>query len=464
MTTSFEVPEFMAERPAPGEPRPYNFPDFEKRQLANGMKVIVAPVHTLPIVTVLVLVEAGASADPRGREGTANLVAGLLSEGTATMDGATITESFERLGAALNVHADWDAAIAKVTTLPARLPEAMGLLSEVLRAPVFPEREVERLRAERLSDILQQRAEPRGLAEEMFDRFTYSPDSRYALPADGDENSVNAITRDDVVQFHSARYRSSSATVVVAGDVTTDAAVALVEQTFGDWAGEAAAPVHVDDSPSRLERMTHLVHKAGAPQSEIRLGHVGLPRKHPDYFAVTVMNALLGGLFNSRLNLNLRERNGYTYGANSAFDWRRDAGPFTAGAAVQSEVTAAAVREALAEMERFAESPIPDEELSLALDYLEGVFPIRFETTGAIASALAGMVVYGLPDDYYDSYRSKVRAITVNDVRRAARAHLKLGSLQLVVVGDTAAVKEPLAELRFGELQVYDSQGNPIAS
>lgn len=463
MNTAIEVPEFMAERPLPGEPRPYSFPDFARRSLTNGIRVIVAPVHTLPVVTVLALMEAGGSADPRGREGTAELVASLLSEGTESMDGVTITESFERIGAALDIHADWDAAIAKVTTLPSRLPGAMELLSEVLSSPSFPEREVERLRAERLAEILQQRAEPRGLADEMFDRFVYAPESRYAVPLDGDEPTVTAITRDDLVRFHADRYRASSTTIVVAGDITASAAVELVEQSFGSWKEGSAAPVEVADTPARLERMTHLVHKADAPQSEIRLGHVGIPRMHPDYFPVTVMNALLGGLFNSRLNLNLRERNGYTYGAHSGFDWRRGAGPFAAGAAVQSEVTAAAVREALGEIEGFAESPIPDTELSLALDYLEGVFPIRFETTGAIASALAGMVVYGLPDDYYDSYRTLVRAVTVEDVRRCAREHLKPGAMQLVVVGDAAAVKEPLAELSFGGLEVYDADGRAVA-
>lgn len=462
MTTSVTIPPHMAERPQPGPPRPYHFPRFEKRSLTSGLRVVVAPVHKLPLVTVLAVLDAGASADPQGREGVAQLVAGLLSEGTATMDGATLTERFERLGAALDVHADWDAAIAKVTTLPAHLPGALALLAEVLQAPSFPEREVERLRAERLADILQQRAEPRGLADEMFDRFVYAPGSRYAIPAEGDAETVRAITRDDVVAFHAARYRAAAATIVVAGDVTVDQATALVEAAFGGWGGAAPEPVTVLDAPARLERTTHLVTKADAPQSELRLGHVGLPRSHADYFPVTVMNAILGGLFNSRLNLNLRERNGYTYGAHSAFDWRRAAGPFVATAAVQSEVTAAAVREALGELERFVDAPVSDSELALAVDYLDGVFPIRFETTGAIASALAGMVVYGLPDDYYDRYREQVRAVGVEDVLRAAREHLHLDALQLVVVGDPVAVREPLAELGFGPMRVYDAQGRPL--
>lgn len=458
MTTRIVIPGLMAERPKPGPARPYNFPDFTEERLANGVRLVVAPVHALPVVSVLVLLEAGSSADPRGQEGVARLTASLLSEGTASMDGAELTDSFERIGAALDAYADWDATIAKVTMLAPRLPEALQLLSEVILTPSFPEREVERLRAERLSEILQQRMEPRGLADEMFDRLLYDPASRYALAAGGDEGSVTAITRDQVVSFHAERYGASSATIVVVGDVTRDTARALVETAFGNWAGGNATPPHVEAAPARRERMTHLVARADAQQAELRLGHVGIPRVHPDYFPVTVMNAILGGLFNSRLNLNLREEHGYTYGAHSTFDWRRFAGPFVVGAAVQSDVAADAVREALGELERFGEAPVSPSELKLALDYLEGVFPIRFETTSAIAGALAGKVMYGLPDDYYDTYRSRVRAVSAADVQRVAREQLKMDELQLVVVADAAVVAGPLAELGVGPMRTYDTE------
>ena len=459
MTAGIVIPEFMAERPKPGPARPYNFPDFSEERLANGARLVVAPVHSLPIVSVLVLLEAGSSADPRGQEGVARLTAALLSEGTATMDGAELTDSFERIGAALDAYADWDATIAKVTMLAPRLPEALQLLSEVILTPSFAEREVERLRAERLSEILQQRMEPRGLADEMFDRLIYDPASRYALPSGGNERSVGALTREAIVAFHASRYGASSATIVVVGDVTRDSARSLVEKAFGSWTGGTANPPHVDAAPARRERMTHLVARTDAQQAELRLGHVGIPRLHDDYFPVTVMNAILGGLFNSRLNLNLREKHGYTYGAHSSFDWRRFAGPFVVGAAVQSDVAAAAVREALGELERFAEREVSAAELRLALDYLEGVFPLRFETTGAIAGALAGKVMYGLPDDYYDTYRSRVRAVTAADVQRVAQEQLRMDELQLVVVGDPAVVAGPIGELGLGAMRSYDTEG-----
>ena len=205
----------------------------------------------------------------------------------------------------------------------------------------------------------------------------------------------------------------------------------------------------------------HLVDKPDAPQSELRLGHVGLPRRHPDYFPVTVMNALLGGLFNSRINLNLRERHGYTYGAFSHFDWRRAAGPFVVSTAVANDVTHLAAQQALLEVERFGDITVDTRELTLATDYLDGVFPIRFETTAAIAGALGGLVSYGLPEDYYDSYRANVRAVTPDDVRRVAREHLQSARLQLVVVGAADAVREPLESLAFGPLTVYDADGTP---
>ncbi len=454
--------DLMAERPVAGPPRPYRFPSFERHTLDNGMQLIIAPVRQLPVVTVLAVVEAGASGDPAGKEGLAHLTAALLQEGTIVSDGGELTERVEQLGAALDAYADWDTALVKLTTLAPRLGEAMALLGEVITTPSFPVREVERLRAERLAEILQSRTEPRGLANELFERLLYVEESRFATPSAGSETSIRGVTREEIVAFHALRYRPGGTTLIVVGDVSVADAIAVAEKTLGAWRGQTPPPVVVNDAPARLERMTHLIVKPDAAQSEFRLGHVGLPRLHPDYFSVLVMNSLLGGVFNSRLNMNLREKHGYTYGAHSAFDWRRAAGPFVAEAAVQSEVTADAIREALGEIERFGEAPPPERELTLAVDYLDGVFPIRFETTGAIASALAGLVAYGMPEDYYTSYRDRVRAVTPASVQQAARDHLRLERLQLVVVGDAAVIREPLAALGIGSVQEYDTSGRPI--
>lgn len=197
--------------------------------------------------------------------------------------------------------------------------------------------------------------------------------------------------------------------------------------------------------------------KPEAPQSELRTGHVGLPRNHPDFFPTLVMNAVLGGLFGSRINLNLREQHGYTYGASSFYDWRRGPGPFVISTAVQSEVTAAALREILLEIDRIRGDRISDEELSLARDYLDGVFPIRYETTAAIASALATLVIYGLPADYYDAYRRNVRGVSADAVLEAARSHLHPDQLQTILVGDARVIRASVSDLSVGELHVYSS-------
>jgi zinc protease len=207
----------------------------------------------------------------------------------------------------------------------------------------------------------------------------------------------------------------------------------------------------------------HLVAKADAPQSELRVGHVGVPRTTPDYFAIVVMNAILGGLFNSRVNMNLREEHAYTYGAGSGFDWRLGAGPFDVSSAVQSAVTVPALTEILKEIDRMRETPVLDSELSLATSYLDGVFPIRYETTAAIATALANLTIYGLPEDYFDTYRERIRSVTAEQVQAAAQQYLKPDELQLVVVGDPGAVREGLEALGAGPVTVYDAEGKPSA-
>lgn len=450
-------------RPRPGPSRAYQFPPFERITLDNGLSIIIAPVAKLPIVTTLAVIDAGAAADPRGQEGVALLTARALAEGTERSDGAALAERFERLGSALDTAADWDAASVRMTVLSSRLAEAMALFAEVLRGPAFPEREVERIRQERLAELLQQRAEPRGLADDMFDRFVYAPDSRYTLPDGGVETTVGVLTRESVETFYRSRYTPGATTLILAGDVTPEAAREIVSETFGAWAGPRAAAARVSDQPARSTRAVHIVDKPDAPQSELRVGHVGVPRLHPDYFSITVMNAILGGLFSSRINLNLREANAFTYGAFSSFDWRQAAGPFAVSTAVRSDVTDAAVREILNEIDRMRASEVSDAELSLATSYLDGVFPIRFESTAAIASALAGLVSYGLPDDYFDRYRDNIRSVTAAEVLRVARAYVRPGELQVVAVGDAAAVRGPLEQLGLGPVQLYDTDGNPAA-
>lgn len=448
-----------ASRPAPGRPRAYNFPPFDAHRLDNGLRVIVAPVHKLPIVSAMLVVDAGSTAE-MGADGVASLTARALLEGTSTMSGADLTQRAESLGASLHAAADWDAATISTTVLSSRLREALSLMASVVLHPAFPTHDVDRLKAERLTEILQLRSEPRGLADEMLGRFVYDDASRFSRPELGSQASVASIGRSDLEQLHAERYCPGASTLILVGDVSTADAMGLARELFGDWRGVTPAVGVTTDLPARRTRAVHIVKKNDAPQSELRIGHVALPRVNSDYFPITVMNAVLGGLFSSRINLNLREAHGYTYGAFTGFDWRRQAGPFTAQSAVRTDVTVAAVSEIINEIDRIRSEPITERELSLAADYLSGVFPIRYETTFDIARALSALVVYGLPIDYFDRYRANISAVTTSDVLQAARAHLRPEELQIVVVGDPRQVRAPLEAMLFGPVTVYDAEGS----
>lgn len=444
-------------RPKPGPPREYHFPKFEQRSLENGIRIIVASVSKLPVVTVLAVIDATAVADPAGKEGVAEITAQALRDGTTEIDGASLTLEFEKLGTSLEVGADWDSTVGSLTVLRDKLDKAFALFSSVIMSPAFRAEDVDRLRSERLAERVQILDEPRGLAEESFARFTYASSSRYSEPMSGSSRAISTITRDDIIDFHSTNYAPDATTLILVGDLTVEEGVRLAEISFGKWTGKRAQRTVAMDRPARTERGSQIVSKPEAAQSELRIGHVGVPRTHGDYFPIVVMNAVLGGLFSSRINLNLREAHGYTYGASSYFDWRRQAGPFVISTAVQSEVTGAAISETLKEIDRMRQDEIGEEELSLATNYLEGVFPIRYETTGAIAAALANMVTFNLPVDYYDTYRSHIGAVTTHDVLRAAKAHVKPAELQVVVVGDSTILRPQIEALDIGPLGILDT-------
>lgn len=407
----------------------------------------------LPVVSVTVVINAGAESDPRGKEGLAQLTARALVEGTRSSSALALAGRIEKLGGVIDSEAGWDTARVNLTCLSRHLDDSLAVLGEILSEASFPEQELARLRDERVAEIEQIRSEPRGLAEEAFMELVYEPNARYSIPPGGSRESVTSITRDDVVRHHAAQYSPANASIVMAGDVSLARAQAAVERALAGWSGSAGNVADRTVAAAASGRRALLVVKEGAAQSELRIGHVGLPRSHPDYFPFSIMNAALGGVFSSRINLNLRERHGYTYGAHSIIDWRKDAGPFVVSTAVQTEVTADAARETLGELERIREEELTADELSLVTSYLQGVFPIRYESTAAIAGALANLVTYDLPDDYYDTYRERVGAVTTVDALRAARAHIKPETLRMVVVGD-ASLRGKLDELQFGSVDV----------
>jgi zinc protease len=446
-----------ATRPIPGPAREYHFPRFSAQRLDNGITVIISTVTKLPLVSVATVIDATALMDAPGQEGTAELTAQALREGTASRSGVQLALDLEKLGTSLETGADWDSTVASLTVLKRNLDEAFRIFAETLLSPAFREDDVERLKAERLAERMQLLDEPRGLADESFSRFLYQQGSRYAEPVSGTSRTVTAISNHDVRGFYRQNYLPDAATVIFAGDITVDEAVRLVQSTLGSWTGQRVARVASADRPVRTTRAVEIVSKPDAAQSELRIGHVGVPRTHPDYFHIVVMNAVLGGLFSSRINLNLREKHGYTYGASSYYDWRRQSGPFVISTAVQSEVTAAAISETLAEIGAMREKKIGEDELTLATSYLEGVFPIRYETTSAIAGALANMVTFGLPADYFDTYRANIAAVTTADVLAAANAHVRPDELQVVVVGNPEVIQQSVEELSIGPITIREA-------
>ncbi len=419
------------------------------------MQLLVAPMRRLPVVTAILVVDGGATTEPPGKEGVADIAAHALVEGTQKRSADDLVMALERLGTSISASADWESSILKMTVLSPNLPGALGLMAEMVTSPRFDNAAVERIRAERLSEIIQTRSEPGVLADETFSLELYGAGSRYGIPLGGSAESVTAIAVDDVRGYHRCGFNPKAATLILAGDIDTDAARQLADRIFGAWkdAGGETAARRVTTAGGK-PRQLRVVDRSGAQQSELRMGHVGVPRSVPQYFDVVVMNAVLGGLFSSRINLNLREAHGYTYGASSYFDWRRDAGPFVVSSAVQSEVTGAAVSEVMNEIHRIRSDAIQEEELSLATSYLAGVFPIRYETADAVASGLAGLVVFGLPDDYFTSYRSNILGVTVEGVQRAAQNFLRPEDLNVVVAGNPDLVLSQLTQLGLGEVGV----------
>ena len=441
-------------RPLPGPPRPYRFPSFERLTLPNGLELIIAPVRRLPLTTIRFVLDVGARQEEPALAGVASLMAVSLAEGTERLSASALAQEFERLGGALSSYATWDASHVRTTVLSDRLSRALLLLTEVVRSPAFAPREIERLRDERLAELLELRSEPRGLADERFASSLYNRSSRLSAPEGGSERTVSGLTVDACRTWHARQFAPTATALVIVGDVDVEHVVRLASDQLADWKATEPPAAVVDDRPARHFRSVSLLDRPGAPQSELRLGHVGLSRSHPDYFDVVVMNAILGGVFNSRINLNLRERNAFTYGAFSSFEWRRDAAPFVVSTAVATAVTAAAIREVIVELERMQSGPPGEDELTLSTSYLDGVFPIRFETTEAIAGALASLRTLRLADDYYDTYRDRIRSVTGEGVARAARQHIHIDRLQLLAVGDREQVEPMLGDLQLGPISV----------
>jgi zinc protease len=452
-------------RPQPGKPRDYDFPDFEREQLANGLTVIRADIPGRPLLQVQLLARGesagGATSELATQAGATVLTARAMSEGTTERDAVAFVEASERLGAEMGAAAGWDSLAVHVEVPRTHLAEAMALFAELSLRPSFPEREVDRLRDERLNDLQQVMADPRRRAEKAFPAVIYAEGATYARPTGGTEETVTGIDRDVLMARHAELLRPGDSTLIVCGDLKGVPVDEIVASSFGDWQADQVAPNGPAAAPDLAAggRRIVLVDRPGAPQSEIRVGHVGTGRALDDFHAVSVMNAILGGLFNSRLNRLLREERGYTYGVHSGFDMRRGAGPFAVRCAVESDVTAPAIADIMSELERIGEVAIEQDELDAARDYLIGVFPLRFETSGQVAGALSGLVIFGLPDDELDRYRPTIAEVSADAAQAAARKHIRPEQASIVVVGDVSKFESPLRDAGYGEVEIIHDEG-----
>ena len=455
----------VAERPQPGSPRRYDFPTVTTHSLANGLSIAVVDLPGRPLVSASLIVSGGASDEPPEMAGATVLAGRALTEGTERRDAIELVEAGERLGASLHAEAGWDALSVGVDVPAARLGAALELVAEVFLEPSFPESEVDRLRDERLNDLLQAHADPRRRVEEAFIDTIYADGSPYHRPSGGLRDTVEGLTAGDLRGIYESARQPGRTTLVVGGDLGGFDVVRAAEGLFGSWtsSGTTARQRTVDDSGATGGRIIRVIHRPGAVQTEIRIGHRGLQRRIPDFHPVSVMSAILGGLFNSRLNMKLREEKGYTYGAGAGFDMRRGAGPFAARAPVNTEVTVPAIVDMLAELERMRDTPVQPSELVAARDFLIGVFPLRFETAGAVVGALGGLAVHGLGVEELIGYRANIEAVDIDAVAAAARDHLHVDEAAIVLVGDADAFGADLEAAGLGRV-VIERDSAPVES
>ena len=455
--------DLRATPPQPGPPRPYRFPDVTRKTLANGMRIMIAENHAAPLVAIRALVRSGAEHDLAENAGLASLTAELLDEGAGSRDAIKLAEALGRLGASLGSGADWDASYATLDVLSRNANEALEIFADVICRPMLPAPAFERVRSERLNELIQQRDEASAIAGKRFAKLLYGAGT-YGNSVVGNTDSVSALKAEDIRRYYETHYVPNNVTIVVTGDIEAAKIVALLERLFGNWTSKQE-PKPQPIAPSTFESSKiYLIDRPTAVQSEIRIGHLGVPRRCEDYFPLNVMNALLGGVFNSRINLNLREKHGYTYGARSQFVFRRQAGPFVVSAPVRNEVTLEAVKEVLSELRAIRTGEIGDEELGDVKNYLAGVFPATVQTASDIAGRLLDMDLYDLPQDYFDRYRENIMGVEKDTIARVASKYIDPDKVLIVIVGNVSQIREPLGQLGF-PMHDMDIDGNllPVA-
>jgi zinc protease len=459
-TTTAAVVDLKTPPPLPPPPA-LKMPPIVTRELPNGLKILVVEHHELPVADFILLVRTGTEADSPDKSGLATLTASMLDEGTTTRNALQIADQEAFLGVDVGTSSGWDASSISLHTPTAQLDSALALFADVALRPSFPTTDLERLRKDRLTELLQVRDRAPVIADRAFASIVYGARHPYGRPTSGTEGTVTSITQGDGCRHYETYFRPNNATLIVVGAVKPDDIERRVRALFGSWERREVPPVAYSEAPRTGATTIYLIDKPGAPQSSFRIGTVGVSRATTDYFALTLMNTVLGGSFTSRLNQNLRETKGYTYGAFSGFSMRRAAGPFTARAEVVAAKSDSALLEFMREL-RAIRDTVPVDELTKAKRYLQLQMPSRFESTGDIASQLVPVVLYDLPLDFYNTYVQQIENVTQADVQRVATRYLDPANLAVVIVGDRQSIEAPLRGTQLGGVSLRNIEGQAV--
>lgn len=445
--------------PRPGTPSRTTFPTFQLRHLANGIPVYIVENHAQPYVSLQLVVRSGASGD-RDLPGLAEFTSSLLLSGAGERNAQQLAEEIDYLGATLEASAGRDESTVGLGALTSFLPRALELMADVVLRPTFPQDEVVRERKQAIAALKQNRSDPAYLAAVQFRRALYGR-GPYGTEIDGTEESLRRITRESCVACHARHFTAGNALFVAAGDVNVPEFMELLESNFGAWTGDAPPAIELVLPPAPQGVHVVIVDRPGSVQSAVRVGAITIERRHESYIPLVTINTLFGGYFNSRINNNLRERNGYTYGARSGIDALKNPGAFSIAASVGTDVTEAAIAEIFNELDAITSEPVTEEELTMVKNYIVGSQALQTETPGQVASLVRTIALYGLPDDYYQRFPEAVRAITREELQEIARTYMAPSRMTVVVAGNAGAIGSRLE--RFGSVTVVDEKGDASA-
>jgi predicted Zn-dependent peptidase len=449
--------DFRRNAPEPLAPVPFNIGKPFETTLDNGLKIVIFEQKRLPLVSFRLAFNSGDVNDPADATGLTSAIASMLSEGTKNYSSAELAEEIEKLGASISANASEDFALISASALSLYTSEILRLITEILFLPTFPEQEFNLYKRNTIENLKYQRSQPNFLANEQTARILYGehPYSKISPSAADIEN----LSREQLVEFHKKIFIPNNATFIIVGDVEREELVKEIEERFGGWQKGNIDNTNFSAPPARNERTLTIVDRPGSAQSNIVLSALAIERTNADFFPFLVMNQVLGAGASSRVFMNLREEKGYTYGAYTRLDTKRLAGDFEATAEVRTPVTGDSLREFFYELNRIRDEKVSEQEMQDAKDFLTGVFPIRAETQEGLTSLLVTQKLYNLPDDYLQTYRENINAVTVDDVAQVAQKYILPDKMAMVIVGDAEEILVQ-AKSYTDRIEIFDTEGN----